>query len=411
MEKTEQGDFVELLKKALAEMPEGKIDFHGPTDGFVSVIFIAGDILLIDSTWGTGNDQLQRIYDWKTGTCVIKDLTAEEKKALETQWQRPVILEEVKKETREAISLEHPVAVKPLLHDLKRESLDLDAFLAEIQAMKYSGEARTTTLLGDNRILFHQGLPLISSDRRSIPMQEVREIMNAPGATLNFYLLGDELARACFSVMQGEKVWQGLSVTVLHLDKMLNKLMEKNPTGHLCIHKEQGDRYYCFFTRGIPLGVYEIEQHWKPVDISTVWEGAKQVDYYLSAEIESFLSKAEEIRASEEFIKFIVLWNDLVAGMAKKIGKKPVEKSLQKKFGGGGVYALKGIKLEPPDEFDRSGYDSLKTFKQNVPGFLEEMETISGSHWLIKQLQDFQQEHGDIIARLSLTEVFTREGG
>jgi hypothetical protein len=411
MEKTEQGDFVEILKKALAEMTEGKIEFRGPADGFVSVIFIDGDILLIDSTWGTGNDQLQRIYDWKTGTCVIKDLTTEEKEALETQWQRPVILDEVKKEMREAISLEHPVPVEPLLHDRKRESLDLDAFLAEIQEMKYSGEARTTTQLGHNHILFYQGLPLISSDRRSITMQEVLEILNAPGATLNFYLLGDELARACFSVLQGEKVWQGLSVTVLHLDKMLNKLMEKNPTGHLCIHKEQGDRHYCFFTQGIPLGVYEIEQHWKPVDISTLWEGAKQVDYYLSAEIESFLSKAEEINTAVEFREFIALWNDLVAGMAKKLGKKPVEKSLQKKFEGGGVYTPKGIRLEPPEEFDRSGYDALETFKLNVLGFLKEMETISGSHWLIKQLQDFQEKNGDIIARLSLTEVFTRKGG
>jgi hypothetical protein len=411
MEQTVRGDLVEILKKALAEMPEGKIDFLGPTEGFVSVIFIAGDILLIDSTWGTGNDQLQRIYDWKTGTCVIKDLTSEEKKALETQWQRPIILDEVKKQTREAISLEHPVAVKPLLHDLKRESLDLDAFLAEIQAMQYSGEATTTTLLGDNRILFYQGLPLITSDRRSIAMQEARQIMNTPEATLNFYLLGDALVRACFSVLQGEKVWQGLSVTVLHLDKMLDKLMEKKPTGHLCVHKEHGDRQYCFFTQGIPLGVYEIEQHWKPVDISTLWEGAKQVDYYLSAEIDAFLFKAEEINTSEEFRRFIPLWNDLVVGIAKKLGKKPVEKSLQKKFGVGGVYALKGIKLEPPDEFDRSGYDALKTFKLNVLDFLKEMETLSGRHWLIKQLEDFQGKNGDIIARLSLTDVFTRKGG
>jgi hypothetical protein len=411
MERTEKGNFVEILKKALAEMPEGKIEFRGPTDGFVSVIFIDGDILLIDSTWGTGNDQLQRIYDWKTGTCVIKDLTSEEKQALETEWQRPVILDEVKKETREAISLEHPVAVKPLLHDLKRESLDVDAFLAEIQEMKYSGEGRTTTQLGDKRILFYQGLPLISSGRRSIAMQEVREIMNTPGATLNFYLLGDELVRACFSVMQGEKVWQGLSVTVLHLDKMLNKLMEKNPTGHLCIHKEHGDRSYCFFTQGIPLGAYEIEQHWKPVDISTLWEGAKQVDYYLSTKIESFLSKAEEINTAEEFRKFIALWNDLIAGMAKKLGKKPVEKSLQKKFGSWGIYALNGIRLQPASNQDSSGYNALETFKLNVPDFLKEMETLSGSHWLIKQLQDFQEKNGDVIARLSLTEVFLRKGG
>jgi hypothetical protein len=412
MKKTEQGNFVEILKNTLAEMPEGKIDFRGPGDEFVSVIFIDGDILLIDSTWGTGNDQLQRIYDWETGTCVIKDLTADEKKTLETAWQRPVILEEVKKEAREAISLEHSVEVKALLRDLKRESLDLNAFLAEIHNKNYSGEARISTQQGDNRILFYQGLPLLLSGRQHIAMGEARDIMDTPGATLNFYLFDDELALAYFSVILGEKVWQGLSVTVLHLDKMLNKLMEKNPTGHLCIHKEHGDRHYCFFYQGKTLGVYDIEKHWSPVDISTMWEGAKQVDYYLSAEMGSFLAKAKEMSASEDLRTLIASWNDLMVEIAKKIGKKPVEKSLQKQFGGGlNSYAQEGIRLQLVGDISRSGYDALETFRLTVPDFLKEMETITGSHWLNEQLQDFQERNSATIARLNLTDVFPQKGG
>jgi hypothetical protein len=411
MEKTEQGNFVEILKNTLAEMPEGKIDFHGPADEFVSVIFIDGDILLIDSTWGTGNDHLQRIYDWQTGTCVVKNLSTEEKKTLETKWQKPVILEEVKKEMREAISLERSVEVKPLLRDLKRESLDLDAVLAEIQNKNYSGEARISAQQGDNRILFYQGLPLLLSGRQNIALGKVRDIMDSRGATLNFYLFDDELALAYFSVMLGKKVWQGLSVTVLHLDKMLNKLMEKDPTGHLCIHKEDGGRHYCFFYQGKPLGVYDIERHWSPIDISTMWEGAKQVDYYLSAEIASFLADAKEMNASEDLRKFIVSWNDLMEEVAKKIGKKPVEKSLQKKFGELNNYVLEGIKLQLVGDISNSGYDALEAFRLNVADFLKEMETITGSHWLNDQLLDFQEKNSAIIARLTLTGVFPQKGG
>lgn len=410
MEKMEQGNFVEILKNTLSEMPEGKIDFRGPADEFVSVIFIDGDILLIDSTWGTGNDQLQRIYDWQTGTCIVKDLTPEEKKTLETKWQRPVILEEVKKETREAISLEHPVEVKPLLRNLKRESLDLDAFLAEIQNNNYSGEARISAQQGDHRILFYQGIPLLSSRRQNITTGEVRKIMDIPGATLNFYLFDDELARAYFSVMLGEKVWQGLSVTVLHLDKMLNKLMEKDPTGHLCIHKEQGDRHYCFFYQGKPLGVYDIEKHWSLVDISTMWEGAKQVDYYLSAETESFFAKAKGMSLSDDLRKFIVLWNDIMEEIAKKIGKKAVEKSLQKKFEKLNNYALEGIRLQLVGEISRNSYDALQALRLTVPDLLKEMETITGSRWLNDQLLEFQKRNSVIIGRLSLTDVFPVKG-
>ena len=405
MEKTVEGNFAEILEKALAEIPEGKIDFRGPTDGLVSVIFIAGDILLVDSSWGTGKDELQRIFDWKTGTCVIRDLTFEEKRTLETKWQRPVILERSKKQTRDTISLKHPVAVQPLFRDLKCESINLDTFLADIQLKKYSGEARTTTQQGHTSILFYQGLPLISSGHKIIAKREASKIINTPAATLNFYLLGDELAHAYASVLQGERVWQGLSVTVLHLEKMLDKLMEKHPTGHLCIHKENRKRHYCLFFKGKPLGVYDIEKEWSPVDFASMWEDTKQVDYYLSAQMKSFLSRVEEVSAVEDFWEFITLWNNLVEAITKKLDKKTVKKSLKKQFGGLDMYTLKGISLQPADAKDRSGHDALKTFKLNVPVFLKEMGTFTGNRWLTRQLQDFQKMNGDIIARLSLTKV------
>jgi hypothetical protein len=411
MEKNVQGNFAEILKKALAEMPEGKIDFLGPMDGSVSVVFIQGDIILVDSTWGTGNNELQRIYEWETGTCVIKDISHEERKVLETTWQRPVILEQVKKETKAAISLDQPIGVQTLLQDLKQEPFALNAFLAEIQEEKYSGEARITTPEGRNQILFYQGIPLLSSARKSIAMSEIVELMNAPGATLSFYRLGDELAHAFLSLLQGEKVWQGLSITVFHLDKMLNKLMEKNPTGHLCIHKENGDRHYCFFFQGKPLGVYDIEKQWSPVDISTIWEDAKHVDYYLSGKIESVVSTAVSIRSSEDFLKLIPLWNDLIGGIAKKLGKKPVQKSLQRNFGGLDFYALEGIRLHLPGERNQGVHDAVEAFKERAPDFLKEMETIVGSRWLHEQLQAFGKRNADIIERLSLIEVFSQKGG
>ena len=222
---------------------------------------------------------------------------------------------------------------------------------------------------------------------------------------LNFYLLGDELAHAYASVLQGERVWQGLSVTVLHLEKMLDKLMEKHPTGHLCIHKENRKRHYCLFFKGKPLGVYDIEKEWSPVDFASMWEDTKQVDYYLSAQMKSFLSKVEEVSAVEDFWEFITLWNNLVEAITKKLDKKTVKKSLKKQFGGLDMYTLKGISLQPADAQDRSGHDALKTFKLNVPVFLKEMGTFTGNRWLTRQLQDFQKMNGDIIARLSLTKV------
>jgi hypothetical protein len=411
MEKRVQGNFVEILKKTLADMREGKIEFLGPTDEFVSVIFIGGDILLVESTWGTGNDELQRIYDWGTGTCLIKDLTPDERKVLETKWQRPVIFEQAKKEATAAISLDRCVEVQTLFQDLTQDPFVLRAFLTEIQEEKYSGEARISTSGGRTQILLYQGRPLLSSNEGSIALEEIVEIMNAPDATLNFYLLGDELAHAFLSVLRGDPVWQGLSITVLYLDKMLNKLQRKHPTGHLCIHKENGDRHYFFFFQGKPLGGYDIEKHWQPVDISSMWEGAKYIDYYLSGKIESFASTASAMRLSEDFRNFIPLWDNLIEGIAKKLGKKPIEKSLQRHFGGLDCYTHEGIGLYLSGENEQAVHDAWEAFKERAPDFLKEMETIIGSHWLDKHLQEFHQRNGDIIERLYLIKVFSRKGG
>jgi hypothetical protein len=298
-----------------------------------------------------------------------------------------------------------------VFRDLKREALDLHAFVAEIQEHKYSGELKVTTPQGYDSILFYQGLPLSAPGRMNIELEQVFEIMDRAGATLNFYVLGDELAHAMVSVFHGEKVWNGLSVTVFHLDKMLNKLMEKKPTGHLCVHKEQGDKNYCFFFQGVPLGVYNIDNHWTPVDISAMWEDAKQVDYYLSGRIEPFISNAAAIRSVEDFKQFIPLWNKLVEGIAKKVGKKPVEKSMQKNFGELTFFVPEGTTLQTIGMTNSNAPEALKVFKKRALAFLREMETIVGRHWLEEQLQDFQEKNSAIMERLSLIGLFLQKGG
>jgi DNA-binding response OmpR family regulator len=365
-----------------------------------------------------GLDIVKEFAKWKTGedgflelTITHKNPTSEDKNASEAKWQRPVILDAGKQDMKAMTSLGQPQEVQALLRDIKRESLDLEGFLAEIQGKKYSGEARITTLRGRSQLLFYQGLPLVSSDRKAPTVREVHTIMDAPDATLNFYLLGDELAHAFLSVFQGERVWQGLTVAMFHLDKMLSKLMEKNPTGHLCIHKGNGDRHYFFFFQGTPLGVYNLEKHWRLADISTIWEDTQQVDYYLSGKLESFASTAVAMRSSEEFGKFIFSWNDLVEGIAKKLGRKPVEKSLQKSFGGLAFYLVEGIKLQLIGGKNQSAYDTLKVFREKVPGFLKEMVSLVGRGWLNGQLQEFRERNGGIIARLSLIEVFSEQRG
>jgi hypothetical protein len=192
---------------------------------------------------------------------------------------------------------------------------------------------------------------------------------------------------------------------------MFDKLMEKAPTGHLCIHKGSGDLHYVFFYQGKLLGAYNIEKQWSPVDISTIWEDAIHLDYYLSGETESLLSTTMAKRLSDDFRRFISIWNDLIEGIAKKLGKKPVEKSLQRNFGGLDLYTLEEMRLQLAGEGNQSVHEALRTFKQRAPDLLKEMETIVGRHWLAEQLRAFRERNDDMIERLSMIEVFSQKGG
>jgi hypothetical protein len=406
MEKTIQGDLVEILENALAEMREGKIEFSGPTGGVVSVTFIEGDILLVDSTWGTGNDELQRIHDWKEGTCILKDITPEERKILETKWQRHVILDHPKHKAKGTIVLDQPVAVQTLLRNFKRESLDLDALCAEIKNNRYSGEARISTREGDTSILFYQGDPLLSSRGTSLTMRDVIAIMDVPEARVNFYILGDELMRAFSSVLQGRPEWKGLSAAVFHLDKMLDKLKEKKPTGHLCIHKEQDERHYVFFSQGKLLGAYNVADQWSPLDIATIWHDANQIDYYLSGNIESLLAALTLTKMADDLKDFIVLWNSLLGTIAKKTGRKAIEKSLQKNFKALEFYVPDGITLQLQNVTSQNVEDAVAAFKQSATAFLKEMGGMVGHDWLAEQFSKFAQWNDELIRELSLAQVF-----
>lgn len=306
------------------------------------------------------------------------------------------------------IPLVQAIEVQPLLRDIKRVSLDLDGLLAEIQLQRYSGEARIVTPRGQGHIIFYQGLPLVSSKSRRLTARQAREMMDIPDATLTFYLLGDELAHACISVFQGEKVWAGLTATMFHLEKMLSTLMERNPTGHLCIHKGNGDRHYLFLYQGLPLGVYDLAKHWRPVEIATLWEAPDKIDYYLSGEIESFVTESLAVHTSADLPRFIPIWNELVATIAKKAGKRPVEKSIARCFGGHRGYAVDGTKVHLISAGDEETYHA---FKERGRAFLREMATIIGDRWLGEQLRDFRHRHAEIIAHLSLLDLFSPHVG
>ncbi len=73
-----RGDYLAILNKAAEEGITACLIFMGKEMGVVRVFMVDGQIRKIDSTWGVGRNELDRILEWRNGMCRIKTLTPEE---------------------------------------------------------------------------------------------------------------------------------------------------------------------------------------------------------------------------------------------------------------------------------------------------------------------------------------------
>ena len=74
-----RGEFIAILRKAVDEDFTGRLEFIEPNgNGIVRVSMINGNIYQIDSSWGFGRVEINRIIDWKEGECRIKKLSDKE---------------------------------------------------------------------------------------------------------------------------------------------------------------------------------------------------------------------------------------------------------------------------------------------------------------------------------------------
>lgn len=74
-----KGDFLSILWKAVDEELTVRLEFLEPRgSGIVRISMINGNIHQIDSTWGFGRAEINKILEWKVGECRIKKLTDNE---------------------------------------------------------------------------------------------------------------------------------------------------------------------------------------------------------------------------------------------------------------------------------------------------------------------------------------------
>jgi hypothetical protein len=409
-----EGDFQKILKETLNEREAGKILFNGPSGEKIWVYFLNGKVVQAISNEGKGKSEFIKINQWKSGKCTISDITTEERKSLIKMEQRPPASTAAKEEAKTSRlplpSFENTYEVKLLIRGQNAKFLDLSNILLEIQKSKYSGEARITTPGKMDHILFYQGSPALSSTSTNINYSEALRVMDSPGATIDFYQLGEALSQSFFSVLDGEKVING-PANVIDINKVLEKVIKNRDTGHICVVYPKNEKHHIFFYQGRPVGAYNIFKNWERIPKPFAAEKALEISYFRSKAIEPYLTKAKgPILASKDLQEFIRMWNDLVGDVAKKVGKKPVEKSIHRHFNGKDLFVIEGVSLQL-SQSKHLRLDAVhNVLKEQCPEFLREINNIIGGKWLADQLQEVQKGRKEVLDKLSLNHVFSTLG-
>lgn len=71
-------DFQSTIFNAIKTKFTGRLIFVRPEGGVVRVVFIEGKIKDVDSTWGYGPNELERIKEWKEGSVITKEISEKE---------------------------------------------------------------------------------------------------------------------------------------------------------------------------------------------------------------------------------------------------------------------------------------------------------------------------------------------
>ncbi len=71
-------DFQEAILNAINSKFTGRLIFIGPEGGVVRVVFVDGKIKEVDSTWGFGSNELEKLKVWKEGNVLTKELSEKE---------------------------------------------------------------------------------------------------------------------------------------------------------------------------------------------------------------------------------------------------------------------------------------------------------------------------------------------
>jgi len=412
-QKSIQANFEKILEKAINEKFTGSLVFLGPNGGIVRVVLIDGKIKHIDSTWGYGKSELEKIKVWGQGTCLIKTLTDKDKETFSKMSDIEYEIKETKKEekqtTKKTIILEKPKTTKLLPYRIIDGGINtLEEILYDIQIGELSGFLK---IKPSNSILtFYKGR-ILSGWSNFPPSQRIKnyylikEIINEQNQIL-MYNFENETAYSILTLFINKVLISGVDANVINLEEIIEDAKINLFSGIIWLNGNI--RILIDFNMGEIKQILKIDEIIRYIEFPTSLD-LKFAKIYKFAKLpEGELYKmGVKVPTKEEIEKFISKWNKLNNEIVNKIGKKVAQKTFEKYVKNSefsGLFEVKEGFLKPIS-LDKNPYLLFEGFIEISSLILDDLRTFIGGNWLEEKLKKFYMEEKEIIEILGIEEV------
>ncbi len=412
-QKSIQANFEKILEKAINEKFTGSLVFLGPNGGIVRVVLIEGKIKHIDSTWGYGKGELEKIKIWGQGTCLIKTLTDKDKETFSKMSDIEYEIKETKKEekqtTKKTIILEAPKTTKLLPYRIIDGGINtLEEILGDIQIGELSGFLRIKP--SNNVLIFYKGR-ILSGWSNFPPSQRIKnyylikEIINEQNQIL-LYNFENEIAYSIITLFINKVLISGIDPNVINLEELIEDAKINLFNGVIWLNGNI--RILIDFQMGEIKSVLKIDEIVRYIEFPTSLD-LKFAKIYKFAKLpEGELYKMGiKVPTREEIEKFISKWNKLNNEIVNKIGKKVAQKTFEKYVKNTEFSSLFEVRegILKPISLEKNPYLLFEGFIEISSLILDDLRTFIGGGWLEEKLKKFYIEEKEIIEILGIEEV------
>ena len=415
-----RGNFLMILRKAIQDGFTGRLVFMGKEGGVVRVTLIKGQVKQIDSTWGFGKSELEKLKVWGSGLCLIKSLTTAEREKFSGMPPidifgnaSPVKSENAKENKAQRTEVEKPsgTTAGKTTKILPYRVLDggpavLDEILEDIGREELSGYLKVKP--HDSIMVFFRGKVLGAFENLppapEISLYDIIHQLHNPENQILFYNLREDYARALTTLFYNRVIYAGIPQSKVTLQEMLAIAKERKLNGvlwmdesHLLIQLEEGKPQFAVM----------IEDFWRLIPIPRTGVDNSRLYLFESLPDEELLQKATLIIDREDLEKLINSWLSLNRAIVDKLGKKMARGIMKKLLQDENLsrfFVEKDGIIKPVPGTKVSAYVLMEYIMEIVDRLFRDAKGFIGGDWLEKKLREFYRKERELLDTIGLSE-------